>query len=102
MNPLYDQMFNPQYVNQDYLYQLKQREQHALEQRQEIAKAVKALHDYCAAARKITQEYQQDYLRQSPIISLKNGNLIIEWLCVKINDKETIDDKEAKVCARFL
>ena len=51
MNPLYDQMFNPQYVNQDYLYQLRQREQHALEQRQEIARAVKTLYDYCAAAR---------------------------------------------------
>ena len=60
MNPLYDQMFNPQYVNHDYLYQFKQQEQHALEQRQEIANAVKALHDYCAAARKITPEYRQE------------------------------------------
>ena len=76
MNPLYDQMFNPQYVNQDYLYQLKQREQHALEQRQEIAKAVKALHDYCAAARKITPEYQQEafYACAAAVLEEMNTN----------------------------
>lgn len=76
MNPLYDQMFNPQYVNQDYLYQLRQQEQHAWEQRQEIAKAVKALHDYCAAARKITPEYQQEafYACAAAVLEEMNTN----------------------------
>lgn len=79
MNPLYDQMFNPQYVNHDYLYQLRQREQHALEQRQEIAKAVKALHDYCAAARKITPEYQQEafYACAAAVLEEMNANRTI-------------------------
>lgn len=57
MNPLYNQIFNQQYVNPDYLQQLQQ--QHHNQQQQEIAKAVKALHDYCDAARKITPEYRQ-------------------------------------------
>jgi hypothetical protein len=74
MNPLYDQMFNPQYVNQDYLYQLRQQEQHAWEQRQEIAKAVKALHDYCAAARKITPEYQQEAFYACAVAVLEEMN----------------------------
>lgn len=57
MNPLYEQMFNPQYVNQNYLQQLQM--QHDFEQRQEIAKAVKAIHDYFEAARKIEPQYQE-------------------------------------------
>ena len=57
MNPLYDQIFNQQYVNPDYLQQLQL--QHHKQQQQEIAKAVKALHDYCDAARKIAPEYRQ-------------------------------------------
>lgn len=56
MNPWYGQMFNPQYVNQDYLRQLQI--QHDQEQREEIAKAVKAIHDYFEAARKIEPQYQ--------------------------------------------
>ncbi len=58
MNPLYDQIFNQQYVNEAYLHQLQIQRYHA-EQQQEIAKAVKALHDYCDAARRIAPEYQQ-------------------------------------------
>ncbi len=58
MNPLYDQLFNPQYANQAYLQQL-QRQQYDAEQRREILNAVKAIHDYFDAARKITPEYQQ-------------------------------------------
>ena len=58
MNPLYDQIFNQQYVNEAYLQQLQIQRYHA-EQQQEIAKAVKALHDYCDAARRIAPEYQQ-------------------------------------------
>ena len=58
MNPLYDQIFNQQYVNPNYLLQLQQ-QQYRAEQELEIGKAVKALHDYCEAARKIAPEYQQ-------------------------------------------
>lgn len=58
MNPLYEQIFNQQYVNKAYLQQLQIQRYHA-EQQQEIAKAVKALHDYCDAARRIAPEYQQ-------------------------------------------
>ena len=58
MNPLYDQLFNPRYANVDYLRQL-QWKQYDAEQRQEIMNAVKAIHDYFDAARKIAPEYQQ-------------------------------------------
>ncbi len=50
-------MFNPQYVNYNYLQQMQM--QHDFEQRQEIAKAVKAIHDYFDAARKIEPQYQE-------------------------------------------
>lgn len=49
MNPLYNQLFNPQYANQDYLQHLHW-QQHDTEQRQEIMNAVKAIHDYFDSA----------------------------------------------------
>ena len=58
MNPLYDQFFNPQFVNADYLHQL-QWKQHDFEQRREIMNIVKAIRDYFDAARRIAPEYQQ-------------------------------------------
>ena len=57
MKPLYEQMFNEQYVNAAYLQSLQQ--QYHLEQRAEITKAVKAIRDYCEAVCKIAPEYQQ-------------------------------------------
>lgn len=57
MNPLYDQIFNQQYVNPNYLQNLQL--QHHAEQQAEITKVVKALHDYFDAARKIEPAYQQ-------------------------------------------
>lgn len=54
MNPLYNQLFNPQYANQDYLQHLHW-QQHDTEQRQEIMNAVKAIHDYFDSARKSLQ-----------------------------------------------
>ena len=57
MNQWYGQMFNPQYVNQNYLQQLQM--QLDYEQRQEIAKAVKAIHDFIDAGRKIEPQYQE-------------------------------------------
>ena len=58
MNPLYDQLFNPQYANETYLRQL-QWQQYDAEQRHEITNIVKAIRDYFDAARKIATEYQQ-------------------------------------------
>ena len=57
MNQWYGQIFNPQYVIYNYLQQMQM--QHDFEQRQEIAKAVKAIHDYFDAARKIEPQYQE-------------------------------------------
>ena len=54
----YYQLFNPQYVNEEYFRQM-QWQQRDVEQRQEIMKAVKAIHEYCEAMRKIDPEYQQ-------------------------------------------
>ena len=42
-------MFNPQYVNKQYLIQ-NQYQQFKAEQQKEIEKAVKAIHDYCDVA----------------------------------------------------
>ncbi len=58
MNPLYEQIFNQQYVNPAYLQQIQYQQYHS-EQQMEIAKAVKALHEYFDAARKIAPQYQQ-------------------------------------------
>lgn len=57
INPLYDQMFNPQYVNYHYLQKMQM--QHDYAQHQEIAKAVKAIHDYFDAVRRIEPQYQE-------------------------------------------
>ena len=57
MNPLYEQMFNQQYVNYAYIQQLQIQNYHN-DQQMEIDKAVRALHDYCDAIRKIAPEYQ--------------------------------------------
>ena len=45
-------------ANPEYLLQL-QWQQHNTEQRQEIQNAMKAIHDYFDAVRKIAPEYQQ-------------------------------------------
>ena len=58
MNILYDQMFNPQYVNDAYLQQL-QYQQYDTMQKMEIQKAVKAIHDYGEAVRKIDPDYRE-------------------------------------------
>ena len=57
MNPIYEQLFNPQFVNKDYVSQMHYN--YELQQQQEIAKAVKAIHDFCDAARKIDPQHQQ-------------------------------------------
>ena len=73
MNPLYDQMFNPQYVNEEYVRQLNyQKFQH--EQQKEIANAVKAIHDYCDAARKITPDFQSEAFYQCAMAVIEEMN----------------------------
>ena len=70
MNPLLDQMFNNQYVNNDYLQSL-QFQYYQQEQCAEIIKAVKAIHDYCDAVRKIAPEYQNEAFRQCALAVLE-------------------------------
>lgn len=70
MNPLYEQMFNSQHVNEDYLQTL-QRQKYHNEQCAEISKAVKAIHDYCDAARKISPEYQNEAFIQCAMAALE-------------------------------
>ena len=48
-NLFYDQMFNPQYVNQSNYHALIQ-QRYENEQNEEVAKVVKAFHDLCEAA----------------------------------------------------
>ena len=76
MNPLYDQLFNPQYANETYLRQL-QWQQYDAEQRQEITNIVKAIRDYFDAARKIAPEYQQmafDACIAAVVAEMSKGN----------------------------
>ena len=57
MNQLYS-IFNPQYINQGFVYQTPQ-QRYQEEQEREIQKAIKAIHDYCDASRRIAPEYRQ-------------------------------------------
>ena len=75
MNPLYDQLFNKQYVNTSYLQQLQLH--HHAEQQAEISKAVKALHDYFDAARKIEPDYQQQAFQACATAILEEMNDIL-------------------------
>ena len=59
-------IYNPTYVNQDYLQQLEVQRQQIeaqrkhLEQKKKIGDMVKAISDYFKAARDIEPEYQQE------------------------------------------
>ena len=56
----YNQMFNPQYVNpEQYALARQQMDQYNYEQNKEVAKAVKAIHDFCEATKKLDPQYQQ-------------------------------------------
>lgn len=57
MNSIYEQLFNPQFVNKDYISLMHYN--YELQQQQEITKSVKAIHDFCDAARKIDPQHQQ-------------------------------------------
>lgn len=58
MNTFYNQMFNPQYVNPEY-YSLIKQQQYQAKQNEEVANAVKAIHDLCEAVKKLDEEHQQ-------------------------------------------
>ena len=51
-------MFNPAYMNAEYLQQLE-RQKNEIEQNQKIAEMVKAVKDLCEASRHIQHEYQE-------------------------------------------
>jgi hypothetical protein len=51
-------MFNPAYMNAEYLQQLE-RQKKEIEQNQKIAEMVKAVKDLCEASRHIQPEYQE-------------------------------------------
>ena len=51
-------MFNPAYMNPEYLQQLE-RQRNEFEQNQKIAEMVKAVRDLCEASRHIRPEYQE-------------------------------------------
>jgi hypothetical protein len=55
-----NQMFNPQYVNPQYYYTVKDEiTSDNDEQCQEVANAVKAIHDLCEAVKKLDSQHQQ-------------------------------------------
>lgn len=80
-------IYNPNYVNPDYLRQLEvQRQQMEAQQKhckqqKKIADMVKAISDYCTAAREIEPEYQGEAMvaclneisRQADIDKQRNG-----------------------------
>ena len=51
-------MFNPAYMNAEYLQKLE-RQKNEIEQNQKIAEMVKAVKDLCEASRHIQPEYQE-------------------------------------------
>lgn len=55
----YNQMFNPQFVNPDY-YRTLQMQQYQNEQNKEVANAIKAMHDLCAAVNKLDEPHKQE------------------------------------------
>ena len=59
MNTLYNQLFNPQYVNIEYYHQL-QLQQYEAKQNEEVKKAVKAIHDLCEAVKQLDDQHQQN------------------------------------------
>ena len=57
-NLFYDQMFNPQYVNQSNYHALMQ-QRYENEQNEEVAKVVKAFLELCDAASLLDPQHQQ-------------------------------------------
>ncbi len=56
----YNQMFNPQYVNQDYYRQIaNQVAQYNYQQNVEVLKVVNAFHDFLESTKKLDNQHQK-------------------------------------------
>ena len=58
INTFYNQIFNPQYVNLQYYRQIEKL-QYEAKQKEEVAKAVKAIHDLCEAVKQLDDQHYQ-------------------------------------------
>ena len=55
-----DQMFNPQYVNPQCYYTIREQvKSNVYDPNQEVINAVKAMHDLCETVKKLDNQYQQ-------------------------------------------
>lgn len=59
MNIFYNQMFNPQYINQENYLQLLKQQQYENEQNEKVARVVKAMHDLCKEVSSMDEYHQQ-------------------------------------------
>lgn len=55
---LYNQMFNPEYVNPENYRQIFNQRQYEFEQNKEVANAIKAMHDLCEAINKLDEQHK--------------------------------------------
>lgn len=58
-NYFYNRLFNPQYVNPTYYYNVTPQEQYKQQQNKKIYDAVKAVHDLCEAVKGMDEQHQQ-------------------------------------------
>lgn len=55
---LYNQMFNPEYVNPENYRQIFNQRQYEFEQNKKVANAIKAMHDLCEAINKLDEQHK--------------------------------------------
>ena len=72
MNELY-RLLNPDYVNRDYINNINW-QQYEQQQNKEVENAVKAIQDFCKAAKKIDQNHQQKALNACLLAIAKEYN----------------------------
>ena len=66
MNDFYSQMFNPNYVNPTYYFQMQQQiAQYQQTQVQEVYNVVKAVHDMCETVKELDSQHQEQALMLS-------------------------------------
>lgn len=58
----YNQIFNPAFVNPQNYHQMLQMQQYEFEQNQGVAKATKAIHDFCEAVNNLDDHHKQQVL----------------------------------------
>ena len=60
MYNFYNQIFNPQYINQQYYYaNLQEIQRYNEEQNREVENAIKAMHDFIEATKKLDYHHKQ-------------------------------------------